>query len=471
MLALLIATALGADPAGYAGLVREQLQKALPAYVKADTPPPAPPDRAATASLELEIGGDGAVTGVRLAVTSGVNKLDDWARGWVLLAEPLPAPPPELVDQRGLATCLVRLGLAQKPKLVTAHAACIRPKEVTGEGDGADLGAATDPGALLLAGWAAERAGNLGDATRRYQQALSAAPRWDLAARAVGLLLVKQKRAPQAIPYLRIYANQRLGAPDAFAYAREIERFEKEQAQRAADFARTRARLSQDDIMLGVKKGYALLEPCLQKARTAQALALGADTLFVSWRVKKDGSVDAARLEGPDKLMMTEHAECIERSVQSWRFPPFSEGTEVTAKRVPIKVKGSSPPKPPETTASSTTPPPPADEGPAELALSTCERAPEEVTGYIQERTGRLLACIDAERKRTPAGWPDSLPIAFVVDAQGPVRNVFVNHRAFRTGPLADCMAQALAGTLAPSGGADCPAEIPIDLRGLTQGR
>ena len=60
-----------------------------------------------------------------------------------------------------------------------------------------------------------------------------------------------------------------------------------------------------------------------------------------------------------------------------------------------------------------------------------------------------------------------ALSVAFVVDTDGTVRSIAVKHRAYRTGPLNDCMQGALAGRLAPSGGADCPAEFPLDLRGL----
>jgi hypothetical protein len=62
---------------------------------------------------------------------------------------------------------------------------------------------------------------------------------------------------------------------------------------------------------------------------------------------------------------------------------------------------------------------------------------------------------------------PDELPISFVLDSAGPVRNIAVSHRAYRTGPLASCVVTALAGSLSPSGGADCPAEFSVDLRGL----
>jgi hypothetical protein len=101
------------------------------------------------------------------------------------------------------------------------------------------------------------------------------------------------------------------------------------------------------------------------------------------------------------------------------------------------------------------------------MALSTCERPPVEIGAYVSERQGKLQACIQAEKKRAPSGWPDALPISFVIDAQGPLRNIAVQHRFFRDGPLAACVALALAGDLGPSSGADCPGEFSVDLRGL----
>src|SRR5690606_22257517 len=120
-------------------------------------------------------------------------------------------------------------------------------------------------------------------ALAHYRRALAVVPDWDLAARGVGLVLVRQKQAQQAIPFLKLYVRHRAGAADAHAYGREIARFEKEQATRAAEFTRLRPRLVQKDLVMGIKKGYALLEPCLQKARQAQALARGVDTLVLTW--------------------------------------------------------------------------------------------------------------------------------------------------------------------------------------------
>lgn len=103
-----------------------------------------------------------------------------------------------------------------------------------------------------------------------------------------------------------------------------------------------------------------------------------------------------------------------------------------------------------------------------ELSFSQCERLPAEITGHIRSRQARVRACILAERRRAPrVPLPDNLPISFVVDSSGPVRNIAVTHRAYRTGALATCVGKALSGSLAPSNGADCPAEFGIDLRGF----
>jgi hypothetical protein len=107
-----------------------------------------------------------------------------------------------------------------------------------------------------------------------------------------------------------------------------------------------------------------------------------------------------------------------------------------------------------------------------EPTFSQCERTPAEIQGHIRARNSRIRACIMAERRRAPhAPMPGDLPITFVVDADGPVRGIAVDHRAYRTGPLATCVSQALSGSLLPSQGADCPASFALDLRHLAAHR
>ena len=284
----------------------------------------------------------------------------------------------------------------------------------------------------------------------------------------MGLALARDKKIPQAIPYLKTYVEARISAPDALEYAREIDRYQKTLAARLAEENRVRDRLNNDDIARGIRKSYPLLEPCLKAARKAHALAVGTDTLVLTWTIRKDGSTATPRLDGPTPLLMTEHADCIERALSSWRFPRFSAGSDVTVSHVPLKVRGSAvlPAARPTAAAnaSETSAGAPADEP----LFSVCERDADEIQEYLRSRYGRVQACILAEHRRTPkVAFPDSLPITLVADSSGPVRGIAIDHRAYREGLLAQCVAEALSGDLPPAKGADCPAEFNIDLRAL----
>jgi hypothetical protein len=356
----------------------------------------------------------------------------------------------------------VRVHVTAKPALTSA-VACLGA--ATPELAGEPLG--DDAAARLFAGWKAEAEGKDPQALKAYQGAVSGAPGWDLPARALGLMLVKQKRVEDALPHLETYVKSRAAPEDAAAFGREIDRYTEFKKKQLAEANRVRERLSKTDIASGIKKGYALMEPCLKRARSARALAVGVDTLVLTWTIKKEGIVTGARLEGPKQLLMTDHAECIESAVTSWMFPKFSEGTEITAKGVPIKVRGSPPPETvvaaPSVAAATASVAEP-DEDPS---FSTCSRSETEIGAYIKKHFQGLSRCVEEEKKRSPAaGMPDQLPIAFVIDTDGSVRGAGVRHRHFRDGPLSSCVASALAGSLAPSGGADCPAEFSIDLRG-----
>ena len=107
-----------------------------------------------------------------------------------------------------------------------------------------------------------------------------------------------------------------------------------------------------------------------------------------------------------------------------------------------------------------------------EPLFSTCERDADEIQEYLHSRYGRVQSCVLAERRRAPkVSLPDNLPIILVVDSGGPVRGVSIDHRAYRTGLLATCVAEALSGDLPPAKGADCPAEFGLDLRGVLPAR
>jgi len=417
--------------------------------------------------VELRVGADGGLRGLALSLPLAPRATRDPLLVAVVEAE-LPVPDASVTGTRREVTCLARLAPSadkKKPRL-DVTVACLGHDGTIGPpaGELRALEDAPDAAAALFSGWAADASGDAATAAAQLSRAVTAAPDWDLAARSFGLTLVKQKRTTAAIPYLRLYATSRGGFADAQSLAHEIDRFEHDQAARAAEFTRLRPRLGKDELVMGIRKGYALLEPCLVRARAARLLDVGTDTLLVTFKVNKDGTVATSQLEAPSKLLMTEPAECVERSVLAWRFPPYSEGSEITAKRVPIKVRGASPEAAP--TAGSTTVASAAPEV-EEPTFSSCERPAGEIGAYVSARATRVTTCLTAELKRNPNGWPDTLPISFVVDAAGPVRNVSLNHRFFREGPLAACISTALTGALPPVGGADCPAELPIDLRGF----
>lgn len=446
------------------GAYAESLQRSL-----ATLRSPARKPHVTPLALELRVSADGGLRGLTFSLPAGQRAMRDPLLAAVIEAE-LPVPDASVTGTRRDVTCLARLAPSadkKKPRL-DVTVACLGHDGTIGPSAGelAALKDAPDAAAALFSGWAAEASGDAATAAAQLYRAVTAAPDWDLAARSFGLALVKQKRATAAIPYLRLYATSRGGVGDARSLAQEIDRFEHDQAARAAEFTRLRPRLGKDELVMGIRRGYALLEPCLGRARAARLLEVGTDTLLVTFKVNKDGSVATSQLEGPSKLLMTEPGECVERSVLAWRFPPYSEGSEITAKRVPIKVRGASPEVAPasgSTTLAATAPPPEVEEP----TFSSCERPAGEISAYVTARSTRVTACLSAELRRNPNGWPDTLPVSFVVDAAGPVRNVSLNHRFFREGPLAACISTALTGALEPVGGADCPAELPIDLRGF----
>lgn len=464
------------DPATqYAQTLQANLAKVAPGWVKGT----------GVVAVELGIGDDGAIRSLRLAHSSGKNKVDDAAQGLALDAEPFAAPDATLLGRNGEIDCVVRLAF-NGGKRVDSAVACFAPDKIAAEPQG--LGAGGDDAAFyLFTGWHKELAGDSAGAGDAYRRAVTLAPAWDLAGRALGLALVQAKRPSEGIPFLKLYVRSRAGAADAADYDRKIVAFEQQQAARLAEAKRPRQRLSKQDIVMGMRKGYALLEPCLKVARDKRALALRVDTLTLSWSIKKDGVVQAPHLEGPKNLLLTEHAECLESAMEAWRFPAYTEGSEISVKGVPIKVRGASPPPPPgavtppAATAATAAAPGGAPDAAAaagaaspevmdEPTFATCERTATEIGTYIRGHVGKVQDCVIAERQRDPkTTMPASLPMAFVVDVDGSVRGIRINHRYYRTGPLATCVADALTGTLPPVGGADCPAEFGLDISKVGQ--
>lgn len=415
-------------------------------------------------TVVADIAANGEARAIHLAVTSGKNALDDLARQWVLATEPFAAPAPSSLGPDGALPCVVRVAFAGgkgKTPGMGAAVACLGPNQSAAAAAGLS-GDANDAAAQLFTGWQHELAGELDKAAHAYHQAAVAAPMWDLAARSFGMILVRGKRAADAVPFLKTYVTANSGNADATVFAREIARYE-------AKLKEPRQTLASKDIAQGVRKGYALLEPCLQSARAKRALSEGVDTLTLSWSINKDGTVHGAHLEGPNNILMTADAECIEQAVGSWQFPTYASGNDIAVRALPIKVRGSAPAPAAATAANANavSSAKAAEEMPLdEPTFSTCERTPEEIGAYIRARLEKVTDCVVAEHKRdSKTPFPEELPLSFVVDTDGSVRSVRIKHRYFREGPLAMCMNTALGGALAPSSGADCPADFKFDLR------
>lgn len=463
MLSLLVAVAMtSSEPAAvYAAGLQSALESVGAVHLKTERQG-LPPDLV-TATFVLHIDAEGHVQTLITAVPGLQPRANDLARSWIFATEPFAPLPTELAGANGLATCIVRVSLTRGVlKSSPILAACFAPDNAVAHVS--NLAMATpgeDAGFLLLRGYERERALDLEHATQDYEASLTKATSWSLPSRALALVLFKQKRAALAVPHMRRYVESQLQDTDAIAYARELERYDQERAAKAAEFNKPRRRLSQADLLLGAKKGYALLEPCMVLARAQKLVAVGADTLVATFKIQKDGSVSAARLDAPEQLALSEQAQCFERVIGSWRFPPFVDGQDLVAKRFPLKVRGQTPPQKPTATESQPATTPLVDEP----MFAQCERSSTDIGRYIETRKTQLMACIQIEQKRTKgAGWPSKIDIDFVIDTAGPIRNVGIRHRAFRNGPLQTCVAQALAGTLAASDGADCPGEFGVEL-------
>ena len=461
---LLLAGLIGASdtPLAYSQAVQTSLAQAAVDWLHSTS------DKSkGVAALDVSIGVDGQVRGIRLPPTGSNAATRRAALALLASAEPFAAPAAALLGRSNEAECVMRLAFAAG-KRVDTTVACLPADKSLAEAAGVTGG--DDAAASLFTGWHLELSGDLAGATPPYRHAHAAAPEWDLAARSLGLALVQQKHVPDAVAYLKVYVRGRSGPADAADYDHKIAGFEQQQAARLAEAKRPRQRLSSQDIVLGVRKGYALLEPCLKRARESRALAVGMDTLLLSWGVKKDGSVHATHLDGPKTLVLTEHSECLEAAMQSWRFPPYTEGSEISVKSVPIKVRGT-----PAVVAAATAEggaaadtgggaggddAPPLTEEPT---FSTCERTAADIGAYIRSHLSKVNTCVVGERQRSPkTSIPESLPVEFVVDTDGSVRDVHITHRYYREGPMADCISAALNGSMPPAGGADCPAQFAL---------
>src|SRR5687767_3081711 len=95
----------GAEPASvYAAQVQSALAATSLTFLKSPGVLPSMPAIPAATTLEVELGTDGSARVVRLAASSGQNKVDDAARAWLMLAEPLPAPDAAFVGERPAAS-------------------------------------------------------------------------------------------------------------------------------------------------------------------------------------------------------------------------------------------------------------------------------------------------------------------------------------------------------------------------------
>lgn len=104
---------------------------------------------------------------------------------------------------------------------------------------------------------------------------------------------------------------------------------------------------------------------------------------------------------------------------------------------------------------------------PAEADVSSCQRDESEIFHHVRKCSAKLTRCISAEQKRAPTvSLPPALPISFVVGPKGAIRQIAVNHRAYREGKFPMCVEKALKAKLKPAGGSNCPVAFEIEVQG-----
>lgn len=453
----------------YTDTLHDRIRKRLPTWQQTvGSALRALPRSGGAITLEVSVTREGTLQPVHVGHSSVSNRVEDAARELMLSLNAMP-PPPNHQGGEWDGLCVVRIGAVptgRRRAEIEITVSCDR-KDLDGWSlSGNSLTRTDDAGAQLMQCRAAHGAADLPRALDRCQRAVEQAPNWALVHRDHGLLLLQAGQETPALTHLTRFVDAR--KPNA-ALRRIVHRLAAHRAgQTMAQNAELapRSHLSKADIARTIAQGFPMLEPCLEPARHEHLLEVGTDTLVLNWTIKSSGEVERVRLSAPEALDMTDHADCVERVVRHWHFPPFRGRDEITLRTVPLKVRGSeSPPRAPEALTASA----PVDPSVFEQAtIASCERSQTEIGAYIRAHFNRLTQCLLAERQRLPSAvFPDTLPVGFVVDPDGTVREVGARHRHFRDGPVATCIRQALEGSMAPSGGAVCPAEFGLTLRGL----
>jgi hypothetical protein len=102
------------------------------------------------------------------------------------------------------------------------------------------------------------------------------------------------------------------------------------------------------------------------------------------------------------------------------------------------------------------------------LEMASCARSQTEIFGVLGKHLAKINVCVQDEKARDTQGLlPSTLPLEFVVRPDGKVVDFEIGHRAYRTGPMKNCMLKAFQLIkFDTAGGSNCPVEIPIKIGG-----
>lgn len=94
--------------------------------------------------------------------------------------------------------------------------------------------------------------------------------------------------------------------------------------------APSKARLTQADVVDGVKKNAVKLLPCLKAARSKGEITPGTYKFILDWTIQPNGNVSGARLKGPANVMGTSMPACFAKAMRKWKFPASKQGAPVS---------------------------------------------------------------------------------------------------------------------------------------------
>ena len=101
-----------------------------------------------------------------------------------------------------------------------------------------------------------------------------------------------------------------------------------------------------------------------------------------------------------------------------------------------------------------------------EKAITECERSQGEILGVLGKHLAKINVCVVDEKSRDTQGLlPSTLPIDFVVRPDGKVVDFSIGHRAYKKGPLNNCMLKVFNSVHYPgAAGSNCPVSLPLKI-------